>query len=217
MPKSKRAKVVTLTKTTKRTTREKKEELVQNVIDALQEYTDLYVFDYSTCRTKYFKDARLKFRDDSKFFMTKNKILQVALEKLKDEHKNIELIGNDLQGQRGLLFTKKPKKEVLKFFKEFKMKECPRSGFVVKEKITIEKGPLEWFPHSMEQRFAKLGLPVELKNGVIYVKDDFVVCDVGQKLKPEQSKILKAFNYELAEFTMTLVSNWSNGKYTPIK
>lgn len=217
MPKSKRSKVVTLNKTTKRTTKEKKGELVQEVIDAVSEYTDLYVFDYSTCRTKHFKEARLNFRDDSKFFMTKNKILHVALEKLKDDHKYIDLIGYDLVGQRGLLFTKKPKKEVLKFFKDFKVKECPRSGFEVKEKISIEKGPLEWFPHSMEQRLAKLGLPVELKNGIIHVKDDYTVCDAGQKLTPEQAKILKHFNYEIAEFSMKLVSHWAKDKYTAIK
>jgi mRNA turnover protein 4 len=217
MPKSKRSKVVSLTKVVKKSTREKKESLVESVQQAIEDYSDIYVFDYSQCRSKHLKEARLEFRDDGKFYLTKNKIMSVGLNALKDEKKGIDKVSNDLQGQRGMLFTNKPKKEVLKFFQTFRMKECPKQGFVCTQKVELEEGPLDWFPHTMEQRLSKLGVPVELKNGVIFVRQKYVVCDVGQKLTPEQAKILKHFNYQIAEFHLTPISHWTNGKYEILK
>ena len=210
MPKSKRVKVVALTKTLKRSTKEKKSNLIEKVQQCLQEYEDVYVFDYSNCRSKHLKDARIAFRDESEFFLTKNKILKVGINQVADDFKELENIGEDLVGLRGLFFTSKPKKEVLKFFNEFRMKEFAKEGFVSKEKVELKTGPLEFFPHSLEPRLLKLGVPVELKNGVIHVVKDFVVCKKGEKLNPEQAKILKHLEMEMAEFTMNLVSHWNS-------
>jgi mRNA turnover protein 4 len=217
MPKSKRAKIVNLTKTKKVGTREKKDATIETVHSCFDDYTDVYVFDYSNCRSKHLKDARIAFRDESKFFLTKNKILKVALSQMEEEYKDISKIGEDLVGLKGLLFTNKPKKEVLKFFKEFHIKEFAKEGFVSKEKVELKTGPLEFFPHSLEPRLAKLGLPVELKNGIIHLVKDFVVCQVGDKLTPEQAKILKHLEMEMAEFSMNLVSHWSNNKFETFK
>eukprot|EP01080_Neovahlkampfia_damariscottae_P006026 gene6026-10028_t len=210
MPKSKRVKVVNLTKTLKRSTKDKKSDLIEKVQQCLQEYEDVYVFDYSNCRSKHLKDARIAFRDESEFFLTKNKILKVGINQVKDDFAELENIGDDLVGLRGLFFTSRPKEEVVKFFKEFHMKEFAKEGFVSNERVELKTGPLDFFPHSLEPRLLKLGVPVELKNGVIHIVKDFVVCKKGDKLTPEQAKILKHLEMEMAEFSMNLISHWNS-------
>ena len=86
MPRSKRNKVVPLTKV-KRKGRSGKETLVENVRDAIDAYTNAYVLSFDAIRAGPFKTLAFKMREDSKFFLGKNKVIGVALGKTpEDEH-----------------------------------------------------------------------------------------------------------------------------------
>eukprot|EP00461_Guttulinopsis_vulgaris_P000847 UN00847 len=50
----------------------------------------------------------------------------------------------------------------------------------------------------MEMQLRKLGLPTKLDNGKVVLERDVVVCKKGQKLTPEQCKILEIFGVEMA-------------------
>jgi mRNA turnover protein 4 len=54
----------------------------------------------------------------------------------------------------------------------------------------IKAGPLEQFQHTMEPELRKLGLHTSLKKGVVTLDTDFVVCKTGDKLNPEQTRLL---------------------------
>lgn len=62
MPKSKRAKVVHLTQVSKRT-RDQKDELFQNIRDAVPEYQYCFVFSVDNMRNNHLKDVRREFSD----------------------------------------------------------------------------------------------------------------------------------------------------------
>lgn len=94
--------------------------------------------------------------------------------------------------------TNEDKEQVLKWFSEYSEISHPRSGFVATESFKLEAGPLPQFSHAIEPHLRKLGLPVELKMGVVTLTKDHVVCEEEQTLSPEQcdllvSIILKAF------------------------
>ena len=84
-----------------------------------------------------------------------------------------------------IYFTNKPKEEVLQVFKEYKSLDFARAGFKATENFVIPKGEMP-FAHSMMEEFKKLRLPVELKNGVIHMREDYT----GKVLTPEQCRIL---------------------------
>ncbi|BBN01426.1 mRNA turnover protein 4 [Marchantia polymorpha subsp. ruderalis] len=67
MPKSKRNRLVTLSKTQKKT-KEHKETLVSTLRKALDEYQSLYVFSYENMRNSLFKELRDKLKTSSRFF-----------------------------------------------------------------------------------------------------------------------------------------------------
>lgn len=62
MPKSKRAKVVHLTQVNKKT-REQKDQLFQNIRDAVPEYQYCLVFGVDNMRNNHLKDVRREFSD----------------------------------------------------------------------------------------------------------------------------------------------------------
>ena len=119
MPKSKRAKVVALTKV-KSKGREGKEKLVEKVQDAVNDYRHAYVVSFENIRAGPFKALAHKLKEDSKFFLGKNKVVQVALGKSPETEvaDNSHLLSNYMKSQVCLVFSNKGKDELEQTFKE---------------------------------------------------------------------------------------------------
>lgn len=216
MPKSKRARVVNLTQVSAKGA-ELKGTLVESVRTCCDEFANVFVFKVHNMRNEKMKTLREQWKP-SKFFLGKNKVMGVALGKGKDDEykKNMHQISQNLRGDVGILFTDKPVTEVTSFFNDFSKSEYARGGFIATEEITIPKGDLEQFQHSMEPGLRKLGLPTQLNKGMIHLLDDFTVCKVGQKLTPERADILKRFGHQLAEFRLEIVGYWSDDEWTQL-
>lgn len=52
-----------------------------------------------------------------------------------------------------------------RYFSEFKEMDYARAGSVATMAVTLDEGPLDQFPHSMEPQLRQLGLPTALKKG----------------------------------------------------
>ncbi|KAK6156914.1 hypothetical protein DH2020_011162 [Rehmannia glutinosa] len=78
MPKSKRNRPVTLSKTKKKG-REHKENVVTSIRDAVEKYDSAYVFTFENMRNLKFKEFRDRLKSSSRFFLGSNKVMQVAL------------------------------------------------------------------------------------------------------------------------------------------
>ena len=117
--------------------------------------------------------------------------MQVALGRSPEEEyrDNLCKLGEQLGGNCSLFFTNRPKEEILAFFNEFKSLDYARAGFKATEAFVIPKGEMP-FAHSMFEEFKKLRLPVEMKNGIICMREDYTVCKKGKVLTPEQCRIL---------------------------
>ncbi|XP_077060273.1 mRNA turnover protein 4 homolog [Siphateles boraxobius] len=210
MPKSKRDKKVSLTKTTKKGLESK-----QNLIEELRKCADIYryvfVFSVENMRNNKLKDIRTAWKH-SRFFFGKNKVMMIALGKgPTDEYKdNLHKLSRFLRGEVGVLFTNKTKDEVQEYFSEFKEMDYARAGSVATMAVTLDEGPLEQFPHSMEPQLRQLGLPTALKKGVVTLIKDFEVCKEGDTLTPEQARILKLFGNEMAEFKLSIKCMWNS-------
>ena len=81
MPKSKRNKVIPLTKTKK--TIDKDKNLVEKVHTYLDEYSYVYAFAYKNMTNLPMQELR-NYWKESKFVIGKNKVLQIALGKTED-------------------------------------------------------------------------------------------------------------------------------------
>uniref|UniRef100_A0A8C1J4N2 Ribosome assembly factor mrt4 n=1 Tax=Cyprinus carpio TaxID=7962 RepID=A0A8C1J4N2_CYPCA len=210
MPKSKRDKKVSLTKTTK-----KGLEAKQNLIEELRKCADIYryvfVFSVENMRNNRLKDIRTAWKH-SRFFFGKNKVMMIALGKgPTDEYKdNLHKVSKFLRGEVGVLFTNKTKDEVREYFSNFKEVDYARAGNVATMAVTLDEGPLEQFPHSMEPQLRQLGLPTALKKGVVTLIKDFEVCKEGDTFTPEQARILKLFGIEMAEFKISVKCMWNS-------
>uniref|UniRef100_A0ABM5EKD1 Ribosome assembly factor mrt4 n=1 Tax=Pogona vitticeps TaxID=103695 RepID=A0ABM5EKD1_9SAUR len=209
MPKSKRDKKVSLTKTTKKGL-EVKQNLIEELRKCVDTYKYLFIFSIANMRNNKLKDIRNAWKH-SRIFFGKNKVMMVALGRSPtDEYKdNLHQVSKHLRGEVGLLFTNRTKDEVLDWFSRFKETDFARAGNQATFPVHLDMGPLEQFPHSMEPQLRQLGLPTTLKKGVVTLLSDYEVCKEGDVLNPEQARILKLFGYMMAEFKVTIRSMWT--------
>ncbi|KAK0163333.1 hypothetical protein PV327_007027 [Microctonus hyperodae] len=205
MPKSKRDKKISLTKTSKKGVA-LKQHIIDDIRTCIDKYARIFVFSVENMRNNKLKDLREEWKD-SRFFFGKNKIMALGMGKTP----------NALKGQCGLLFTNKPHKKVQKLLTDYSEEDYARSGFVVSETIVLPEGPLPDFSHAIEPHLRQLGMPTALQKGVVTLLQDYEVCKSGQALTPEQARILKLFGRPLATFKLNLIGYYSKKKgYLPI-
>ncbi|KAK9764852.1 mRNA turnover and ribosome assembly protein [Basidiobolus ranarum] len=218
MPKSKRQKIVSLTKTESKG-RADKEALFEQIRTCADEFNNIFVFSVENMRNYYLKDIRNEWKS-SRFFFGKNKVMAKALGNTEEEEYKEKLhhIADALIGDVGLLFTNKSVEEVKKFFEDYKQQDYPRSGYVATDEVVIPSGPVkrgaeDSFPHNMEPQLRGLGMPTMLKNGIVTLPVDYTICKVGDTLTPHQAQLLKLFYIQMAEFQVQLKCAWTNGEF----
>mmetsp|Transcript_14958 Transcript_14958/g.47694 ORF Transcript_14958/g.47694 Transcript_14958/m.47694 type:complete len:241 (+) Transcript_14958:34-756(+) len=212
MPKSKRDRIVHLTKTDKKG-KEKKTKLVEAIRDCVDSHSRIYAFGFSNMRTAKFKDLRAALKD-SRFFLGKNKVMQLALGRTPEEEyrEGLGAISKLLVGNVGLLFSNRAPSDLNAVLEEHVELDYARSGSVATKTVTLAAGPLPEMQHTMVEELRTLGLPVELKRGVVTLYAPHTICKKGDVLSPEQCRLLKHFWHPMAEFRVTLLACWSDGE-----
>ncbi|KAI8916445.1 ribosomal protein L10-domain-containing protein [Entophlyctis helioformis] len=216
MPKSKRAKIVNLTKTDKKG-REVKDKLFEEIRECADKYAYIYVFEVLNMRNTFMKEVRADWTT-SRFFLGRNKVMAKALGTTEEEEykNNLHYLASKLTGNVGLMFTDSAPEEVRKYFANKKELDFARGGAIATQEVVIPAGQLmrgdTIVPHNMEPQLRKLGMPTTLVNGAVMLKNDYTVCKEGDTLTPEQAHILKHFDHHLAEFHLTVAHYYHDGK-----
>lgn len=210
MPKSKRDKKISLTKTDKKGLAWK-QQIIEDIRRCVEKYPNIFVFSVQNMRNNILKELRNEWKHNSRFIFGKNRIMQIGLGRTEAEEVEPELhkVSRKLLGQCGLLFTEKSKEDVLEWAKNYSADEFARSGFVATETVVLPAGPLVDFAHSMEPHLRSLGMPTKLEKGIVTLYSDYTVCTKSKVLSPEQARILKLLNKPMAKFCLTIKCSWN--------
>ncbi|KAJ2491156.1 mRNA turnover and ribosome assembly protein [Coemansia sp. RSA 2050] len=223
MPKAKRAQVVTLSKT-KSKGKDGKAKIIEAVREAVNGYNYVWVFSVHNMRNQYLKQVRKDF-STSRFFFGRNKVMAKALgntpeDELRD---GLHQVSESLAGDVGLLCTNDSVEDVQKAMDEFSADDYARAGTVATYRVVVPAGEVmrgftkEAFPNNMEPQLRELGMPTLLRHGKITIDSDYVICEEGDTLTPQQTQLLKHFWEKMAVFKIKLISYWhSSGEFVKV-
>jgi mRNA turnover protein 4 len=173
-------------------------------------------------RSNKFKDVRLHFREDSRIFLGKNKLLQIALGRTPQEEyaDNLRHLAKGIEGGSvGLLMTSKSDTEVEAYFSSLLEPDYARAGARATAEVFVSEDKMSGMPVSMMEQLRKLGMPVEIKMGKVVFRDglaSYRICRKGDVLSAEQCKLLKHFDIKLVNFQVKLLCRWSDGEFVEL-
>ena len=223
MPKSKRNKVIPLSKVTKKTgITDKKEKLVNRVHKYLKQYKYCYAFTYKNM-TNLSMNALKDYFKDSIFMIGKNKVIQVGLGRDETEEKKegSSKLNQFLKGNCGLFFSDKDPDDIIEYFKNYSCPYFGNTGSISNQTLILKRGfdeHLNDFPSTMESQFRQLGMSVKVDNGKFCLLDDYVVCQKDKPLTADQSKMCKHLNIYLDEFKIFIKAYLgNNGQFVEVK
>ncbi|EPQ64185.1 Bgt-2304 [Blumeria graminis f. sp. tritici] len=222
MPKSKRAKVVNLSKVGKKG-KELSQKLFRNVRECLDQYAYCWAYSVEAMRNTYLKDVRNEL-SDSRLFFGKTKVMAKALGLTPEEayQRNTEKLAVHLNGDMGLLFTNREPQSIIDYFENLAKTDFARAGTEATRDFSIPAGivmstggqiaaeddtPLA---HSLEPELRKLGMPTSLEKGKIILQNDYTVCREHDTLDSRQTRLMKLFNLATADFRVSLKAHWKS-------
>ncbi|KAI9847670.1 MAG: mRNA turnover and ribosome assembly protein [Thelocarpon superellum] len=139
-----------------------------------------------------------------------------------DEHlPNLSQLSEYLVGDVGLLFTSQEPQSIIDFFATYVPADYARAGTTSTRTFTIPAGtvysrageidPEEDVPlaHSLEPTLRALGVASSLVKGKVQLSAEHVVCREGDVLDSKQTRLLKMFGVQTAEFRVQLLAYWS--------
>ncbi|KAJ2091244.1 mRNA turnover and ribosome assembly protein [Coemansia sp. RSA 986] len=186
---------------------------MESVKDAVNTYDYIWVFSVHNMRNQYLKEVRNQFKT-SRFFFGSNRVMAKALGNTSEEEvaENIHKVSEALKGEVGLLFTNQTVGDIRSWFDKFSADDYARAGCIATERVVIPAGEVvrgftkESFPNNMEPQLRQLGMPTLLRQGKITIDYDYVICNDGDVLTPQQSHLLKHFWIKMAVFKIALMA-----------
>ncbi|TFK24998.1 hypothetical protein FA15DRAFT_669053 [Coprinopsis marcescibilis] len=219
MPRSKRAKLVSLTKVSKKT-REHKNAMMNELQVNVDKWRYCWLFEVGSMRNTHLKTVRNLWKDSARIFFGRGAVMAKALGTTEaEEHaKGIHQLAKQIKGQVGLLFTDTEPSEVIQWFADFKQPDFGRAGNIATRTIILPAGPVmqrhsdppEPFPHNEDPQLRKLGLSTTLNRGVPTLSGPQKICTEGKPLTSEQTQILKLIGERLVTFRVGLLARWDS-------
>jgi len=219
MPKSKRAKLVSLTKVAKKT-REQKSAMITELQENSEKWRYCWLFEVGAMRNAHLKTVRKLWKDSARIFFGRGAVMAKALGVTpEEEHRGgIHKLAKQIKGQVGVLFTDTPPQEVIDWFVDFKQPDFARAGNIASRTVILPVGPVmrhhsdppEPFPHNEEPQLRKLGLTTSMNKGVPTLTSSHRLCDQGKPLTSEQTQLLKLIGHKMVVFRVGLIARWDS-------
>ncbi|KAI0041992.1 hypothetical protein FA95DRAFT_1682858 [Auriscalpium vulgare] len=218
MPKSKRSKLVSLTKVAKKS-KEQKGAQIATVQEHVEKWKYCWLFQVGNMRNAHLKTVRRLWKDSARLFFGRAAVMAKALGTTPEEEyrPGLSKLASQLKGQVGIMFTDTEPDEVIAWFADFHQADFARAKNRATRTIVLPAGPVmqhhsdppEPFPHNEEPQLRKLGLTTVMRKGVPTLENPHQICEKGKALTPEQAQLLKLIGEKMVEFRVGLKARWN--------
>ncbi|KII90540.1 hypothetical protein PLICRDRAFT_52270 [Plicaturopsis crispa FD-325 SS-3] len=217
MPKSKRNKIVSLTKVAKKT-KEQKNVMITELQENADKWKYCWLFEVGAMRNAHLKTVRKLWKDSARIFLGRGAVMAHALgTTVETEHRQgLHKLAQQIKGPVGLFFTDTEPQEVLDWFDDFRQPDFARAGNLASRTVILPAGPVmrthsdppEPFPHNEEPQLRKLGLSTTMTRGVPLLTNPHKLCEKGKVLTSEQAQLLKLIGERMVVFRVRQKARW---------
>ena len=190
---------------------EYKKKIVEDMAKLMRQYSIVGMVNMEDMPAPQLQGMRAELRGKVDMFMTKKRLMRIAIEKLKKEKKNIGELEKYFQGMPALIFTNESPFKLSKILRKSKTKAPAKAGQIAPNDIIINKGPTPFAPGPVISELSSAGLKVGVEGGKVAVKEDTVIVKKGEKIKPKVAEILTRLDIKPMEIGLGLVAAYEEG------
>ncbi len=144
-------------------------------------------------------------------YMTKKRLMKIALDKSKNEKKNIEALANYFEGMPAFIFSNENPFKLSRLLQKSRTKAPAKAGQTAPSDIVISKGPTPFAPGPIISELSSIGLKVGVEGGKIAIKENTVIARKGEKIKPKVAEILARLDIRPMDVGLGMVAAYEDG------
>ncbi|MBD3312921.1 50S ribosomal protein L10 [Candidatus Woesearchaeota archaeon] len=188
-----------------------KKKVVDELVKLFKEYPIVGAVDVENLPAPQLQKMRAQLRDKVKILMTKRRLMNLAIDKVKDEKKGIEELLPYLKGMPALMFTKENPFAIYKTINKSKSPAPAKPGQTAPKDIVITAGPTPFAPGPVIGELGAIGLKTGVENGKVAIQQDKVVVKEGEEIKPNVASILSRLGIEPMEIGLNVTAMYEDG------
>ena len=167
-----------------------KKDKVENLTKVLVDNPVIGIVDIGGIPASQLQQIRKNLPAGSKFIVTKNTLLKLALKKASSKRKNMEKLMDSLDGQRGVIAADINPFKLFRVMENTKTKARAKGGELAPEDILINEGETPFKPGPIVGELQKAGFPAAIERGKVVIKKDITIVKKGQRIPVNVARML---------------------------
>ena len=190
---------------------EYKKNIVDEMSDLIRKSSITALVNMSDIPAPQLQAMRREMKGKISIYMTKKRLMKIALDKSKDEKKNIQDLANYFEGMPAFIFSNENPFKLSRLLQKSKTKAPAKAGQTAPGDILISKGPTSFAPGPIISELSGIGLKVGVEGGKIAIKADTVIARKGEKIKPKVAEILARLDIRPMDVGLGMVAAYEDG------
>ncbi len=174
--------------------RMEKRKQIEMAKNLLNEYRTLILVDANRIPAKFFAYLRQRLSNVARVKMIKNNLLLLALKEL--GYANVDEFSKFLTGPNIAIFTNLNPFEIKLLLDKISMPMKARPGDKIDREIIVPPMRTELKPGPIMSLFGKLKVPIQVRDGVIWIAKESTIARPGDVITPELSSLFDKLGVE---------------------
>ncbi len=188
-----------------------KKETVKQLAEKIKKNNIIGLVNIENLPAPQLQKIRAKLRGKVEFFMTKKNLIKLAIDAVKAEKPNVEILSQKLTGMPVLLFTQENPFTIFKIIKQNKSPAPAKEGQKAPKDIIINAGPTPFSPGPVISELGAVGLKAGVEGGKVVIKEDKLLCPEGSIITGPQANLLQKLSIQPMEIGLEVISIYENG------
>ncbi len=184
---------------------------VKELISLFSKYPIIGIVNMEGLPSSQLGGLKKALRGKADLYMTKRRLMKIAIEEAKSKVPQLETIIPHLKGMPAFLFTKENPFALYKFLKKNKSPAPAKAGQESPRDITVPAGPTPFAPGPVISELAAVGIKAGVENGKVAVRQDSLVIKQGEKFKGPLAAMLARLGIEPMEIGLNVVAVFEKG------
>ena len=190
---------------------EYKKKIVDEMSDLIRKNSITALVNMSDIPAPQLQAMRREMKGKIILYMTKKRLMKIAIDKSKNEKKNIESLANYFEGMPAFIFSNENPFKLSRLLQRSKTKAPAKAGQTAPSDIIISKGQTPFAPGPIISELSGIGLKVGVEGGKIAIKENTVIARKGEKIKPKVAEILARLDIRPMDVGLGMVAAYEDG------